>query len=219
MTHQHDLTQNRHTLANPAQKVVIVNDDIAIAVAGDTPASAVEKVVGLRSLPPTAIESALLSYTVEMQKIPGVAKSFLMITRKPEPRIIVIRKGIRDDRTEVGTGWIGDLEAYRVFNNMFLSDAAQAAIPTLQGRFMMAMVNTIAWEDVESVGGYLVRATGSATRPVRFGADPGFVGPGELGSHFRAIARRWVRCAAIAAARCRSHQSHPPDGARGIAHV
>ncbi|TRW79287.1 hypothetical protein FK535_22455 [Mycolicibacterium sp. 018/SC-01/001] len=184
LTHQHDVTQNRHALANPAQKIVIVNGDIAIAVAGDTPASAIEKVVGLRGLPPNAIESALMSYAVEMQKIPGVTKSFLLITRKPKPRIIVIRNGIRDNRTEVGTGWIGDLDAYRLFNNLFLSDAAQTAIPDLEGRFMMAMVNTIAWDDVASVGGYLVRATGSATQPVRFGADPGFVLPGELEATF-----------------------------------
>ena len=47
LTDRNNDALNRRTLANPCQKVVIVNDDVVVGFAGDTPESALREVVGL----------------------------------------------------------------------------------------------------------------------------------------------------------------------------
>ncbi|WP_131813636.1 hypothetical protein [Mycolicibacterium fortuitum] len=179
LTDRNDDTHNRRTLANPGQKVVIVDDDVVVGFAGDTPKSALEKIVELRGQSPEAIEDALLSFTTEMQNLAGVSKTFLVISKKPTLRITVIGNGNRQDRTGIGTGWVGDAEAFKAFSAIFQSPAAQA-IADLGARFFMAMVHLIASENVETVGGYLVRVSGSPSQPFRFAPDPGFVLPTDL---------------------------------------
>jgi hypothetical protein len=42
------------------------------------------------------------------------------------------------------------------------------------------MSGLIAWEDVDAVGGYLVRVSGSRDKPFRFMPDTGFVLPDDI---------------------------------------
>lgn len=178
ITHRNDSTFTRQTLINPGQKVVIVDDDVVVGFAGDTPGSAVNRVAELRGQSVDEIEGALRSLSNEMHQAAGVSKSFLVVARKPEPRITVISRGQQEDRTPVRTGWIGDREAFRAFSEVFQDQSAPAGVG-LEKRFAIAMIGLIQWEDVETVGGYLIRVTGSRTRPFRFMADPAFIRPDE----------------------------------------
>ncbi|WP_396908386.1 hypothetical protein [Mycolicibacterium sp.] len=179
LTHQTDDRYNRRSLSNPCQKVVIVDDDVAVAFAGDTPESALKRVVELRGQTLSAITAALLSFTTEMQELRGVSKSFLIVARTPSPRITVISNGKLEDRTDVGTGWIGDPDAFHAFSEVF-HDPTAPADRSLEERFFMAMVNLIGFEDIETVGGYLVRVSGSTDQPLRFCTDPAFMMPDDL---------------------------------------
>ena len=116
-----------------------------------------------------------------MQKLQGVSKKFLVVERRPSPRILVIDNGAREDRTNIGTGWIGDPEAFRAFSRVYQSEALQPITDAGQ-RFVLSMAQLVVMEDVESVGGYMVRVTGSRDKPFRFGADPGRVLPDGMGA-------------------------------------
>jgi hypothetical protein len=65
LTDQHDVRHNRRSLSNPYQKVVIVDDDIVVGFAGDTPESALKRVVELRGQSAPEIEHELLSYNAD----------------------------------------------------------------------------------------------------------------------------------------------------------
>jgi hypothetical protein len=179
LTDQYDGTYNRQTLSNPGQKIVIVDDDIVVGFAGDTPASAVNRVAELRGQSAHEIEDALSSYSAEMHETAGALKSFLVVTRKPKPRITVISQGEQEDRTEIGTGWIGDRQAFIAFSEVFQDNSASAGLGVGQ-RFFVAMIDLIAWEDVDTVGGYLVRVSGSSAKPLRFMPDTGVMMPDDV---------------------------------------
>ena len=88
-------------------------------------------------------------------KTAGASKSFLVVARKPKPRITVISQGEQEDRTAIQTGWIGDRQAFNAFSEVFQDNSAPADLG-LEERFFIAMNGLIAWEDIETVGGYLV---------------------------------------------------------------
>jgi hypothetical protein len=71
LTDQHDDRHNRRTLSNPCQKVVILDDDSVVGFAGDTPESALKRVVELRGQSAQEIEAALLLFTAEMHEFSG----------------------------------------------------------------------------------------------------------------------------------------------------
>jgi hypothetical protein len=179
ITDQNDGTSNRRTLSNPGQKVVIVDDDVVVGFAGDTPASAVNRVAELRGQSVHGIEDALRSLSAEMHKTAGASKSFLVVARKPKPRITVISRGEQEDRTAIQTGWIGDRQAFYAFSEVFQDNSAPADLG-LEERFFIAMNGLIAWEDIETVGGYLVRVSGSSDKPFRFMPDTGFMMPDDI---------------------------------------
>jgi hypothetical protein len=93
ITHRNDTTFTRQTLANPGQKVVIVDDNVVVGFAGDTPGSAVNRVAELRGRSVGEIECALRLLSDEMNQAAGISKSFLVVARKPESRITVITRG------------------------------------------------------------------------------------------------------------------------------
>lgn len=179
ITDQNDGTSNRRALSNPGQKIVIVDDDVVVGFAGDTPASAVNRVAELRSQSVHEIEDALRSFSAEMHETAGASKSFLVVARKPKPRITVVSHGEQEDRTAIRTGWIGDRQAFSAFSAVFQDDSAPADLQ-LETRFFGAMCNLIAWEDVETVGGYLVRVSGSSDEPFRFMPDTGVMMPDDI---------------------------------------
>jgi hypothetical protein len=179
LTYAHDQTLTRRTLSNPCQKLIILDDDIVVGFAGDTPESAQKRIVGLRGESAASVTEALISFTAEIRQLESVSKKFLVVERLPEPRISLIDNGIHEDRTTVGTGWIGDPDAFRAFSRVYQDHTLQR-MPKLAGRFFLSMVQLVLFDDVETVGGYVVRVTGSRDRPFRFGADPGRVLPDDL---------------------------------------
>lgn len=146
---------------------------------GNTPSSAVNQIAQLRGQTANDIEDALRALSTEMRETVGASKSFLVVVRRPEPRIIVISRGEQDDRTAIQTGWIGDRQAFKAFSEVFQDNSAPTELGT-EERFFTAMTNLIAWDDVEAVGGYLVRVSGSTGKPFRFMPDPGFVMPDDV---------------------------------------
>lgn len=152
ITDRNDSTFNRRTLSNPGQKVVIVDDDLVVGFAGDTPASAVNRVAELRGGSVDEVEDALLSLSGEMDRTEGISKSFLVVARKPTPRITVIVQGKREDRTPIGTGWIGDRQAFNAFSKV-LQDSSAPVDLDVESRFVIAMIDLVGSEDVDTVGG------------------------------------------------------------------
>lgn len=179
ITDENDSTYNRRTLSNPGQKVVIIDDDIVVGFAGDTPASAVNRVAELRGQSVDGIEDALRSLSAEMHETIGASKSFLVVARTPTPRITVITRGQQEDRTAIQTGWIGDCEAFTAFSEVFQDNSALAEVG-LEERFCTAMIGLIGWEDVQTVGGYIVRVSGSSDRPFRFMPDTAVMMPDDI---------------------------------------
>jgi hypothetical protein len=179
LTDRHDDALTRRTLSNPCQKVVIVNNDVVVGFAGDTPESALRVLVRLRDEGVEEIEDALISFSQEMSQLEGVSKKILLVRRRPSLRIVVIDNGQPDDRTDIGTGWIGDSDAFRAFSAVFQNENFQSMARHDQ-RLVGAMAYLIGLEDVESVGGYMVRVTGDRERAFRFQVDPGFVMPWDL---------------------------------------
>lgn len=179
ITDRNDDTSNRRTLSHPGQKVVIVDDDVVVGFAGDTPAPTVNRVAELRGRSVDEIEEALRSLSAEMHETAGVSKSFLIVARTPEPRITVIIRGEQEDRTAIQTGWIGDSQGFNAFSEIFQDDSAPAGLG-LEGRFFTAMSDVIAWDDVETVGGYLVRVGGSRDVPFRFMPDTAVMMPDDV---------------------------------------
>ena len=179
ITDQNDGTFNRRTLSNPGQKVVIIDDEVVVGFAGDTPASAVNRVAELRGRSVDEIEDALRSLSTEMHETAGASKSFLVVARKPKPRITVISLGKQEDRTAIQTGWVGDRQAFNAFSEVFQDTSAPAGLE-LEKRFLTAMTGLIAWEDIETVGGYLVRVSGGNDKPFRFMPDAAVMMPDDI---------------------------------------
>lgn len=166
ITHRFDADVSRHSLRNPGQKVVIINDNIVIGFSGDDPSPSVNFLAELRGQKIDTIKTELLRYS----RNPRQSKNFLLISKNPRPKIIVISNGSLEDRTSIGTGWIGDYRAFRHFNATFNDRAAPPDLP-LEQRFFIAMTNLVVWEDLDTVGGYLVRVTGTCDDPFRFRPD------------------------------------------------
>jgi hypothetical protein len=179
ITDRNDCTFNRQTLSNPGQKVVIMDDDVVVGFAGDTPASVVNWVAELRGQSVDEIEVAVRAFSSEMKRTAGVSKSFLVVARKPEPRITVIAQGEYEDRTAIQTGWIGDRQAFDAFSEVFQDSSAPAGL-ALEQRFVIAMISLVDSEDVDTVGGYLVRVSGSCDKPFRFMPDTGLIMPDDI---------------------------------------
>ena len=185
ITHRNDAKRTGHALVNPEQKVVIVNDDIVVGFAGDNPDNAKRAVVGLRGSTVDDVEAGLLDYTRSKASVKDASTSFLLATRGPVPRIVEISNGIVEDRTAVGTGWIGDPAAHRAYTKTFL---ALQDMPDLGGRFVGAMASVVTSEEVPTVGGHMARATGCSTTPMRFHGDPGFVMPWSMAANLTTFA-------------------------------
>ncbi|WOC14033.1 hypothetical protein [Gordonia sp. MP11Mi] len=177
VTHRNNDRLTRNSLVNPIQKVVIVNDDTVVGFAGDNPDLATQKLVELRKTSTNQIESTLQRYSLQKYSERGATTRFLVAIRKPSPRIVEVSNGKIDDRTIIGTGWIGDYEAFRAYTRTY-HDLEDMDDPG--GRFVGAMASTVAQEEIETVGGHMSRASGSQTEPIRFHCDPGFVMPWSM---------------------------------------
>lgn len=167
-----DVTQTRRIYTEPCLKIVILDDDIAVAAAGDNPATAIRHVTGLRGRPVTEIVEELRKYSADHDAI-NVSKSFLIAKRAPDPQLWRITGGEVEDSSNLSRLWIGDPDAFRAFQHQY------AALPNYppEQRLVSTMMTIVLFDDIPSVGGYTTRVTGDATEPFRFHSDPAGSGP------------------------------------------
>ncbi|MGW4716736.1 hypothetical protein [Nocardia sp. NPDC004260] len=108
--------------------------------------------------------------------LPEVSKSFLVAKRAPEPRLWTVSNGDIEDRTTIGTAWIGDRQAFRYFSGLYHDELAQVT-KNKEARLIWAMQSVVGMDQIETVGGYMVRVTGDRSNPFRFFGDPMGTGP------------------------------------------
>ncbi|MGW0039465.1 hypothetical protein [Gordonia sp. NPDC003376] len=177
VTHETDEAWNRQVYTRPMLKIVVVDDDVAVAVAGNWPQSSIQRAVGLRGRTPAEVVEALKQFSAEISREHGAPKSFLIAKRAPGPRLWRIREGEVDAADEKAPRlWIGDRAGFSAFQSVYLTEILDQP---LERRLAVATQAAVAIGDVASVGGYVTRVTGSANRPFRFRSDPSGSGPWE----------------------------------------
>jgi hypothetical protein len=127
VTSSHDVTQTRHVYTNPCLKIVIVDDDVAVAFAGDNPESALRHVARLRGRTATEIIESLRQYSADHDRN-EVSKSFLIAKRAPDPQLWRIVRGGVEAAGNLPRLWIGDKAAFTLFQRQHqaaLLDAPQ----------------------------------------------------------------------------------------------
>nr|WP_296779524.1 hypothetical protein [Rhodococcus sp. (in: high G+C Gram-positive bacteria)] len=112
---EHDDRATRQIYTRPCQKVVILDDDVVAGFAGDTPETSLRHLAGLRGMPIDKIVENLVDYTARLSKIRDVSKSFVIANRAPDPQLWTVSNGAAENRTGVGTAWVGDRDAHRAY--------------------------------------------------------------------------------------------------------
>ncbi|OZD18744.1 hypothetical protein CH253_16810 [Rhodococcus sp. 06-156-3C] len=174
LTVEHDDRATRQIYTRPCQKVVILDDDVVAGFAGDTPETSLRHLAGLRGMPIDKIVENLVEYTARLSEIRGVSKSFVIANRAPDPQLWTVSNGAAENRTGVGTAWVGDRDAHRAYTKNSMEWPSNMG---KKDRFVSSVMSVIALDDIPSVGGYMVRVTGSSSHPFRFVGDVGSTGP------------------------------------------
>lgn len=180
VTQYGDVAKTRRIYEHPCLKVVIVDDDIAVAFAGDDPDRALKHVAGLRGRSVAEVVEALRQHSAE-NATRDHSKSFLIANRAPDPKLWRIRWGEVEAAGRLPRLWIGDPAAFDRFQRQH--QAALLDRPA-EYRLVAAMMTVVAFDDVPSVGGYITRVAGDAARPFRFHSDPVGTGPWETEGTF-----------------------------------
>ncbi|WP_328354124.1 hypothetical protein OG976_22945 [Mycobacterium sp. NBC_00419] len=167
LTDRLDDVATRHIYTHPCLKIVIIDDDIAVAVAGDNPESALRFVTSLRGQGLAQIVESLRRYSVDHDSR-NVSKSFLIAKRAPNPKLWRIVRGQVDDSSALPRLWIGDPAAFSAFQSQHHSALPSA---TAEFRLVAAMQAISAFDDIATVGGYITRLTGDGLHPFRFAGD------------------------------------------------
>lgn len=177
LTDDSDDAANRRVYTSPMLKIVIVDDDVAVAVAGNWPESSIRRTVALRGRSSSEIVEHLQQFSDSISKSSGAPKSFLVAKRAPGPRIWRITHGQVDEATDrLPRLWIGDVAGFSAFQSFYQTEILDQP---LERRLVVATQAAVAFDGVASVGGYVTRATGSADQPFRFRSDPSGTGPWE----------------------------------------
>ncbi|MCV7195773.1 hypothetical protein [Mycobacterium angelicum] len=173
VTHNEALTRQIYT-ESACLKIVIVDDDVVVAFAGDTPESALQHVTGLRGLSADEVLDSLRRYSADHDEELNVSKSFLIGKRAPDPQLWRITRGTVEDSRTLQRLWIGEPAAFRAFQHQY-----EHVLPggPLERRLVHTMQIIVLSEDIPSVGGYATRVSGDATNPFRFHSDPAGSGP------------------------------------------
>jgi hypothetical protein len=167
VTHYRNETLTRRVYDHPCLKIVIIDDDIAVAFAGDDPDKALMFATGLRGRSVAEVVEALRQHSADNAGR-NHSKSFLIAKRAPDPQLWRITWGEVEDAGRLPRLWIGDRAAFERFQSQH--QAALLDRPA-QYRLAAAMLTVVAFDDVPSVGGYVTRVTGDAARPFRFRSD------------------------------------------------
>ena len=167
LTNEVDEVATRHIYTQPCLKIVIIDDGIAVAVAGHNPAAALRFVTGLRGQTVAQIIESLRRYSVDHASR-NVSKSFLIAKRAPNPKLWRIVRGAVDDSSTLPRLWIGDRAAFSAFQRQHQSALLDE---TAEFRLVAAMQAIVAFDDIATVGGYITRVTGDGLHPFRFCGD------------------------------------------------
>ncbi|WP_157753373.1 hypothetical protein [Gordonia sp. 1D] len=169
-----DESANRQVLTRPGQKVVIINNDVVVGFAGDNPEHGVREAVNARArhCRTTDLLNHLTQYSGESST---VSRCYLVAIRRPEPQLWRIANGRCEDRTDVCQAYVGDENAYDRFRSR--TQQWDSATVTDEFRFVSSMQTVVNMDDLPTVGGYVVRVSGSRVTPFRFRGDPNVVGP------------------------------------------
>ncbi|WP_156042483.1 hypothetical protein [Rhodococcus sp. UNC363MFTsu5.1] len=174
VTVAHDERATRQIYTRPCQKVVILDDDLVAGFAGDTPATSLRHLAGLRGKSIDEVVENLVEYTAELSALPGVSKSFVIAKRAPDPQLWTVSNGDAEDRTPVRTAWVGDRDAHRTYTRYSMEWPQDTP---RKDQFVWSVMSVISLGDIPTVGGYMVRVVGDASQPFRFIGDVGSTGP------------------------------------------
>lgn len=150
-----DETRTRKVYTEPALKIVLLGDDLAVGYAGDGPKTLAEAISALDGL---AVDEVL----ARLVQIDGAA--FVVGQRSPSRIWSVSAEQGVEERTAIRRAWAGDSRAFGTFQAHFDDDSTGSAFDRLQS----TMSHIVHLVRPESVGGYTIFATGSADRPFRY---------------------------------------------------
>lgn len=176
LTHYRDDALTRRIYDHPCLKIVIIDDDIAVAVAGDDPERPIKYATGLRGRPVADIVEALRQYSAD-NAARDHSKSFLIAKRAPDPQLWRIRRGEVEAAGHLPRLWIGDQAAFEHFQRQHHSALRDRPA---EYRLATAMQILVSFDDIPSVGGYVTRVSGEVAKPFRFYSDPAGTAPWEL---------------------------------------
>ncbi|MCB0927142.1 MAG: hypothetical protein KDB70_04285 [Mycobacterium sp.] len=175
LTHYRDETKTRRIYDHPCLKIVILDEDLTVAFAGDDPDRALKYVAGLRGRSVAEVVEALRQYSAD-NAARDHSKSFLIAKRAPDPQLWRIRWGEVETAGSVSRLWIGEPAAFERFQSQHQSALLDRPA---EFRLVAAMMTLVLFDDVPSVGGYITRVAGDAVHPFRFHSDPAGTGPWE----------------------------------------
>lgn len=155
VTWLNDATRTRHIYTEPALKVILLDGDLAVGYAGSGPDELAEMIVRLRG---SAVDEVLSTLSTV------AAAAFVVVQREPARIWMVSAETGVEDRTAIGRGWAGDQDAYTEFQKRFDNFAAEGFSFQLRSS-LQSVVHLVR---PETVGGYVVMATGSASEPFRY---------------------------------------------------
>lgn len=167
LTNRLDEVATRRIYTHPCLKIVIIDNDVAVAVAGDNPEAALRFVTSLRGHTIAQIVESLRRYSVDYDSR-NVSKAFLIAKRAPNPKLWRIVRGDVDDSSTLPRLWIGDRAAFSAFQRQH-----QSALQSQPAEFRLvaAMQAITAFDDIATVGGYITRVTGDELHAFRFAGD------------------------------------------------
>lgn len=150
-----DVTRTKRVCTEPALKIVLLGDDLAVGYAGDGPEVLASAVTSLRG---RGVDELLEG----LARIAGA--SFVVAHRQPAQIWSVSAEQGIEERTAIGRAWAGDGSVYPRFQAHFDDLADDSALLRLQST-MQHIVHLLR---PESVGGYTILASGTASRAFRY---------------------------------------------------
>jgi hypothetical protein len=159
----------RHVFENAFPKLLILRDNLCVGLAGNDPENVADALIGARhqSVEDIARKAGSMPHA-----------SIIVASLLPEPQLLQIVQGSIEDRTSLGRAWVGDPDAYSIFQQRYSGWPAGVEEPFL-------LVSSLQWllsfGSIPSVGGYLTHIA-STSNGFRYVPQTSFVGPEMLNS-------------------------------------
>lgn len=150
-----DAARSRQIYMAPALKVIRLDGDLAVGLAGDGPATLAARIEALRG---GSIDTVLAG----LAEIAG--GEFVVASRAPARLWQVTPETGPEDRTSIGRAWAGDKGAFSAFQARFDDLPGDPIVSRLHS----AMSHIIHLRRPEFVGGFAVTVAGSARREFHY---------------------------------------------------